>query len=150
MFLADTNTISELRKGAKGNPGVVSLFQESRPLIFLQVQVIGEVRYGIEKLKRKGDFPQARRVEDWLQSILEEYAPRILPFDLRCAQRWGTLMGANEQHPVDKQIAAIALVYDLTVVTRNTDDFAGTGVRLLNPFLNTAVSADPPLSRKSN
>jgi len=50
---------------------------------------------------------------------------------------------------VDKQIAAIALVYDLTVITRNTNDFAGTGARLLNPFLSDAVSGDPSLSRKS-
>jgi len=150
MFLADTNAISESRKGAKGNPGVVSFFHESQSLIFLPVQVIGEVRYGIEKLRHKGDFPQARRVEAWLQSILEEYARRIIPFDLRCAQMWGTLMGVNEQHPVDKQIAAIALVYDLTVVTRNTNDFAGTGARLLNPFLDDAASGELPVSRKSH
>jgi hypothetical protein len=148
MFLADTNAIIELRKGAKGNPGVVSLFLESRELIFLPVQVIGEVRYGIEKLKRKGDFPQARRVEEWLQSILEVYAQRILPFDLQCAELWGTLMGVSDQHIVDKQIAAIALVYDLTVVTRNVDDFAGTGARLLNPFLGDQAPAGPPASRR--
>ena len=47
-------------------------------------------------------------------------------------------MGANEQHIVDKQIAAIALVYDLIVVTRNTNDFAGTGAQLLNPFFADA------------
>ena len=51
-------------------------------------------------------------------------------------------MSPNNQNPVDKQIAAIALVYDLTVVTRNMDDFAGTGVRLLNPFLRDRTPAD--------
>jgi predicted nucleic acid-binding protein len=40
----------------------------------------------------------------------------------------------HAEHEIDKQIAAIALINDLTVVTRNTADFAGTGVRLLNPF----------------
>ena len=49
-------------------------------------------------------------------------------------------MGFNDQHIVDKQIAAIALVYGLTVATRNTDDFAGTGIRLFNPFLGYSSS----------
>jgi predicted nucleic acid-binding protein len=43
-------------------------------------------------------------------------------------------LSPNPQHPIDKQIAAIGLIYNLTVVTRNTADFARTGVRLLNPF----------------
>jgi predicted nucleic acid-binding protein len=59
---------------------------------------------------------------------------RILNFDLACAALWGRLMGPSDQNPIDKQIAAIALHYDLTVVTRNVTHFAGTGVRLLNPF----------------
>ena len=43
-------------------------------------------------------------------------------------------MSPNPQHPIDKQIAAIALIHDLTIATRNTTDFAATGARLLNPF----------------
>lgn len=43
-------------------------------------------------------------------------------------------MGRQPQHPIDKQIAAIALLHDLIVVTRNVDDFVGTGVETLNPF----------------
>ena len=51
MFLADTNVISELRKGAKADPGVVSLFLGAGQEIFLPVQVLGELRQGIENLK---------------------------------------------------------------------------------------------------
>ena len=66
--------------------------------------------------------------------MLAEHSARILNFDLDCAQVWGALMAPNPQHPIDKQIAAIALIHDLTLVTRNSADFAGTGVRLHNPF----------------
>jgi predicted nucleic acid-binding protein len=54
-------------------------------------------------------------------------------------------MGPSDQNPIDKQIAAIALHYDLTVVTRNTTHFQGTGVRLMNPFLADASPARPIL-----
>lgn len=43
-------------------------------------------------------------------------------------------MSPIPQHPIDKQIAAIALIHDLSVVTRNVKDFDGLGVRLVNPF----------------
>jgi hypothetical protein len=149
MYLADTNAISELRKGAKADPGVTSLFLRAEPVIFLPVQALGEMRQGIENLKCRGDFPQARKLEEWFQSVLRTYKTRIISFDSVCAEKWGTLMAPNNQNAVDKQIAAIALVYNLTVITRNTNDFAGTGARLLNPFLSGAASGDLPVSQKS-
>ena len=66
--------------------------------------------------------------------MLHDYAHRVLVLDADAAQVWGRLRVPNPQHALDKQIAAIALLHNLTVVTRNTADFAGTGVRLLNPF----------------
>ena len=150
MFLVDTNVLSEQRRGSKANSGVLSFFRTAGKNVFLPVQVLGELRYGIEKLKRKGDLPQAQVLEEWFQSVLEEYAQRILVFDLNAAKIWGDFMGASDQHIVDKQIAAIAMVYDLTVVTRNTNDFNGTGVRLLNPFHRDAVSGKPPTRRRSH
>jgi predicted nucleic acid-binding protein len=50
------------------------------------------------------------------------------------AARFARLRIPNPENPLDKQIAATALIHDLTVVTRNTDHFAPTGARLLNPF----------------
>jgi predicted nucleic acid-binding protein len=66
---------------------------------------------------------------------MTDYSDRILSFDEECAQVWGRLMSPHHEHPVDKQIAAIALIYDLTVVTRNLADFQSTGVNTLNPFV---------------
>jgi predicted nucleic acid-binding protein len=136
MYLVDTNVISEARKGRKANPGVQRFFQaiEAEGL-YLSVQTIGEIRRGLENIRRRGDLPQARKLEKWLDLVVADYADRILSFDEECAQVWGRLMSPHHEHPIDKQIAAIALIHDLTVVTRNVDDFRGTATRTSNPFV---------------
>jgi len=135
MYLLDTNVISELRKGGRANPGVTAFFATLAPEdIYLSVVTIGEIRRGLENVRARGDREQAGRLETWLDKIVTDFSDRILDFDLECAQVWGKLMSPHPQHPIDKQIAAIALIYDLTVVTRNTDDFVSSGVRKLNPF----------------
>lgn len=135
MYLLDTNVISELRKGGRANPGVTAFFATLAPEdIYLSVVTIGEIRRGLENVRARGDREQAGRLEAWLDKVVTDFSDRILDFDLECAQVWGKLMSPHPQHPIDKQIAAIALIYDLTVVTRNTDDFVSSGVRSLNPF----------------
>lgn len=143
MYLIDTNVVSEARKGARADPGVIRFFRDTagtdQPL-YLSVVTVGELRRGIERLRHRGDGPQAARLETWLGEILERFAANILVLDIDAAQVWGRLRVPNPEHHLDKQIAATALVNDLTVVTRNTADFAGTGVRLLNPFSEVAAS----------
>lgn len=95
---------------------------------------MGELRRGIENIRKRGDHPQARRLDAWLALVSHDYADRVLGFDDECAQIWGYLMSPDPSHPIDKQIAAIALSYDLEVVTRNVRDFSATGVKLFNPF----------------
>jgi toxin FitB len=135
MFLVDTNVLSERRKGRKADPGVVEFFRRAKNEVFVPVQVAGEIEGGIERLRRRGDHPQAQLLEKWYLSVLGEFAEHFLSFDLDCAKVWGILIGANEQHKIDKQVAAIALMHDLTIVTRNTAHFSGTGARILNPFM---------------
>ena len=135
MYLLDTNIISELRKGGRANPGVTAFFATlAAEDIYLSVQTIGEIRRGVENIRKRGDREQANRLEAWLDMVTADYSDRILGFDLDCAQVWGKLMSPSSKHPIDKQIAAIALIYDLTVVTRNTEDFNSTGARTINPF----------------
>jgi len=69
-----------------------------------------------------------------LSRLTKDYADAVLPFDEEGAQVWGWLRAANPEDPLDKQIAATALIFDLIVVTRNTAHYVPTGVRLLNPF----------------
>ncbi len=135
VFLVDTNVVSEARKGAKADPGVRFFWESADPAdIYISVFTIGEIRCGLEIIRKRGDARQASKLEAWLDMIVENYSDRILGFDLDCAQVWGKFMAPNPRHPVDKQIAAIALIHDLTVVTRNVADFGGLGIRLTNPF----------------
>jgi len=137
MFLVDTNVISEARKGKRADPGVVVFWAEAARRdtpIFLASVTIGELRRGVELIRYRRDPQQAALLEQWLEQVLLDYGDRVLSFDGDAAQVWGRLRVPNPQHTIDKQIAAIALLHDLTVVTRNTADFAGCGVALLNPF----------------
>lgn len=102
--------------------------------LYIAVQTIGEIRRGLENIRQRGDALQAGKLETWLDDVVTNYADRILDFDLDCAQVWGKLMSPSPRHPVDKQIASIALIHDLTVVTRNVADFKSLGIRLANPF----------------
>ena len=137
MYLIDTNVLSELRKGAKANPGVREFFNglhDDQSPMYVSVVTIGELRRGVEKIQHRGDKAQAKKLEEWLSFICAEHSDSILSFDEEMAHVWGRLRVPLHENPLDKQIAATALIHDLTVVTRNVADFEGTGVRLINPF----------------
>lgn len=137
MYLVDTDVISESRKGEKANAGVRMFFRtasrDNTPL-FLSAITIGELRQGTEVIRYRGDRPQAARLERWLARITSDYADSILPFDEETAHIRGRLRVPHPENPLDKQIAATALIYDLIVVTRNSGHYEPTGVRLINPF----------------
>ncbi len=143
MYLIDTNVISEARKHERANPGVRAFFEqvgaEDQPA-FISVITVGELRRGVERIRHRGDTRQADRLEAWLTDILNEYRENILDIDPDIAQLWGRLRVPHPENALDKLIAATALAYDLTVVTRNHRDFACTGVQVLNPFTEEQVS----------
>jgi predicted nucleic acid-binding protein len=136
-YLVDTDVISEARKGDKGNPGVRRFFQDAErngiPL-YLSAVTIGELRQGVERVRHRGDEPQARLLERWLNRVSGTFQDAILGLDEEVAEIWGRLRVPNPENPLDKQIAATALINDLTVVTRNTAHYVPTGVQVLNPF----------------
>jgi predicted nucleic acid-binding protein len=137
VYLLDTNVISELRKQERTNTGVTQFFKSAMldgSGLYLSAVTLGELRRGVELIRHRGDAAQATRLEKWLGAVIRDYGQHILPIDDEIAQVWGRLRVPHSEHVLDKLIAATALIHDLTVVTRNVNDFRGTGARLLNPF----------------
>jgi predicted nucleic acid-binding protein len=126
-----------VRKKSKANDGVRAFFKQvikDEVPTFVSVVTVGELRRGVEAIRYRGDVRQANRLEKWLEALLAEYQDHILDINQDIAQFWGQLRVPHSENALDKQIAATALIYDLTVVTRNHKDFLKTGVRVLNPF----------------
>lgn len=136
-WLIDTNVLSELRKEKRCDAGVRQWFEDvAEDELFISVLVLGEIRQGIERIRRR-DPVQARALEKWLLWIATEFADRLLPVDEKVADQWGRL-GLKQPVPVlDAYLAATALVHGLTVVTRDGEGFRNTGVAVLNPFLTS-------------
>lgn len=133
-YLLDTNVISELRKGERANAGVTAwTAQAGDDELFLSVLVVGEIRKGIERVRRR-DVAQAEVLDAWLGRITNDYANRVLPITSEIAETWGRLNVPDPLPVVDGLLAATARAHGLTVITRNVADIARTGVPVVNPF----------------
>ena len=137
MFLLDTNVVSELRKVGtnKINPSVEQWSRStSGMLTFISAVTIFELERGVLLVERR-DRKQGNILRRWLdERVLINYAERIISFDSNIARRCASLHVPNPMSDYDAMIAATALEHDLTVVTRNIEDFQRTGIKLLNPF----------------
>ncbi|MDP1666173.1 MAG: type II toxin-antitoxin system VapC family toxin [Methylobacter sp.] len=133
-YLIDTNILSELQKGGRCNADVQRWYAATDgDEFFLSVLVIGEIRLGIERLRRR-DAVQSVRLEQKLLAVETLMAGRILPVTQAIAERWGRLNVPDPLPVIDGLLAATALEQDLILVTRNVRDVERSGVRLLNPF----------------
>jgi predicted nucleic acid-binding protein len=133
-WLIDTNIISEVRKGSRCHPGVAAWWNgiEDRDL-FLSALTLGEIRKGIEAVRPR-DPAKAAALQSWLADVAEAFGPRVLGVDRAVADAWGRMSAARPVPVVDALLAATAGVHGLVLVTRNTADVEGLGVRVLNPF----------------
>jgi hypothetical protein len=133
-YLLDTNVISEIRKPHR-DPGVAAWFDEAESgELYLSVLVVGEIRQGIERLRRRRDRKQADLFEGWLSRLKEDFADRLLPVSVGVAERWGRLNAAQPLPVIDCLLAATAIEHDLTLVTHESRPLAATGARLFDPW----------------
>lgn len=132
-WLLDTNVVSEIRKGSRGDPGVARWASSRDDAAWLSVLTVGEIRRGVE-LKRRRDEVAAHHLDLWLEGLVTSFTSRLLPVDQRVAEVWARMNVPDPRPAVDGLIAATAAVHGLTLVTRNTSDFEGMGVELFNPF----------------
>ena len=101
--------------------------------LFLSVLVTGEIRKGIERLRPK-EPKRAAALQTWLEAVRAAFGDRILTIEDAVADEWGRMAARRPVSTVDALLAATAKVHRLTLVSRNTGDLEGLGVRLLNPF----------------
>lgn len=136
-YILDTNVISEL-VAARPNPKVVNWIQSvNSNQVFLSVIAIGELKKGIEKLP---DSDRKVTLDQWLhEDLLVRFENQLLLIDQETMLIWGRLIAQLEMigrsiSAIDSLLAATALQWQYTLVTRNTTHFELAGIVLLNPW----------------
>ncbi len=132
MLLLDTCVISE---GIKSRPDaqVVRWIKFQNPSdMFISAVTLGELHYGVARLSSAA---RQRELGSWLGEVEKRFADRIVVLDDAVARQWGYLRAAKPTVPVaDAQIAATALAYDFTFVTRNVKHFRFDGLNVVDPW----------------
>jgi predicted nucleic acid-binding protein len=135
-YLLDTCVISELVKPAPNRKVIDWLNELPSGVLFLCAITIGEIRKGLTKLP---DSAKKERLTLWLNTLLIEYKERILPIDLTVCENWGVLQGNAEKagtpmSSIDGLLAATTYTHNLTLATRNENDFTPANIPVINPW----------------
>ena len=132
MILLDTNVVSELRKTRPHGAVVAWISKTPDSDIFISAATVGEIQTGIERT-RDHDSDKAAELERWLVEVI--LGMNVIVADGKTFRTWAVLMHRRQGHLwADAMIAATAIQYGFTVVTRNTADFKQFPAPLLNPF----------------
>lgn len=138
-YLLDTNVISEVRKPRPDSNVLAWWDKVTSAEIFISALTIGEIRLGIERLRRR-DSVQADMLEQWLHGLQATYQDHIINIDTQIAEQWGRMNVPDPLPVIDGLLAATAKVRGWILVTRNTADLVRSGLPVLNPFAPTASS----------
>lgn len=137
MLVLDTNVITEIMK-ALPSPRVMEWWsQQQAAELFTTTVSVAEILYGIEILPRGKRCDNLRSEAEVV--FTQDLAGRILPFDEDAARAFPEIAAGRraEGRPIaelDAQIASVARTHRAILATRNTADFEGCGVRLVNPW----------------
>lgn len=132
-YLLDTNVVSEMTKRTRDTHLQAWLGSVHGPMLYLSVLVFGEIRKGVELLRRR-DPAGAGAYESWLDQLQREFRTRVLPVTTDVVEEWGRMNAQRPLPVVDGLIAATASAQGWILVTRNVKDFADLGVKVVNPF----------------
>ena len=132
-YLVDANVLSEPTKPSPEPQAMQWLRQNERELVVDPI-IVGEIRFGILLMPKSR---RRRQLETWFDGGIRRMT--CLTWDINVGLRWAKLLAdlrvAGRSMPIkDSLVAATALTYDLTIVTRNRRDFENAGVRLIDPF----------------
>lgn len=136
-WLLDTNVICEPTRRTPSPHVVEWLRSVSSSGFYASIITLGEIRRGILRLpfgKRR------RKLEKWMrEDFLPAFDGRILPLGEEEITAWAEMLTGLEKRgrsmpAIDSLIAATALARDLTIATRNTEDFAHSGARVFDPW----------------
>jgi predicted nucleic acid-binding protein len=99
---------------------------------YISAVTLGELHFGAERL---GEGRKRRQLREWIKTVEEDYAGRVVPLDPTVAAFWGKLRAHSPGTPtVDAQLAATALAYGFTFVTRNVRHFRFDDLDVINPW----------------
>jgi predicted nucleic acid-binding protein len=135
--LLDTNVLSEVTKPRPDERVLQWLHGVDEDRTFISIVSIAEIRRGVALMDsgRKRDV-----LADWLAHDLpRRFDSRVIAVERPVALAWGDLMTLAKRNgrglaSMDGLIAATAIAHDLILVTRNTKDFAGFGLELIDPW----------------
>jgi predicted nucleic acid-binding protein len=139
-WLLDTNVVSELPKARPNSKVLDFIGIQPGAILFVTEVTLAEIRYGIEQL---GDAPRRADLHQWLERNLRPlFAGRVLTITEEVIVRWKTMVvegrkrGRTFSQP-DLFIAAIAVLEDLVVVSRDITEFVEAVVPVFDPWAST-------------
>jgi len=139
MIILDTNVVSELMRSVVSPDVLKWVSKYSADELYCNAIVVAEILYGIELL------PDGKRKDELLAGAERLFkvmlASRILPFDEQAVRQFSSIVASRRKagRPIaefDAQIAAIAYAHGAVLATRNTSDFEGCGIRIVNPWVD--------------
>jgi predicted nucleic acid-binding protein len=140
VYLLDENVLRELH--SSGNRAVRAWFASiAEADLRISVMTLFEKRRGWERRRARDPKLAASRLAE-LDAFESTYRTRIVPIDDAVGAEWARLLGAKDKNQRDRALAATARVHGFVLVTRNTGDFRGCDVEVLNPF-----KANPVIER---
>ena len=136
-YILDTNIISELISKSPHEKVISFINTLDEKNIYLSVVTIGEINFGIHKLK------SSKKREElllWLhEDLLSRFENRIIELDTQTMLTWGEISNelksiGNPMPIMDSLIGATCISKKMVLVTRNEKDFINLKIDIVNPF----------------